>query len=136
MWAGAGGATLVQLRQVRGIWVVAITGRLDRSAVQPCRAALQVATDQQGPIVVDLGRAAPPLSVSISLLGAIRRYAAARGAAITLTAVPEPWVTALARARVGHLYEVTPSLSQAFTQADTHLETSTQRAVATGSHVP
>jgi len=73
MWASRGGATLVQLCQVRRVRVVAIIGRLDRSAVQPCRAALQLATDQHDPIIVDSGRAAPPLSVSVPLLGAIRR---------------------------------------------------------------
>ena len=115
MWASRGGATLVQLRQVRRVRVVAIIGRLDRSAVQPCRAALQLATDQHDPIIVDLGRAAPPLSVSVPLLGAMRRYAATRGAVMTLTEIPGPWATALKTARGGHPYEVTQSLPEALT---------------------
>jgi hypothetical protein len=41
---------------------------------------------------------------------------------MTLAAVPGPWVTALKRARVGHLYEVMPSLAEGLTQADALIE--------------
>jgi hypothetical protein len=107
-WAAMSGATAVRFQLVRGVAVVTVDGLLDMSAVQPCRAALDVATDCRCPVLVDMEQVAPPVAVSVALLGVMRRYVRARGAAMTLVSLPAPWVRALNRARVRDLYEIAP----------------------------
>jgi hypothetical protein len=106
MWVGLSRATTVTFELFAGSSVVSVAGPLDYAAVQPCRAALKVATDGRSPIVFDLFRVAPPGAVSVALLGAMRRYVSVRGAVMTLTGVPGPWRSALERARVWDLYEM------------------------------
>ena len=115
MWVGASGAITVALEVVRGVSVVTVAGFLDSSAVQPCRAALEVATNWRS-IAVDLGLAQPPSAVSVALLGGMRRYTQARGATITLTAVPGPWLAALTKGRILDLYRVALSTAHVVDQ--------------------
>jgi anti-anti-sigma regulatory factor len=105
MWTGPSRNTTVTLERIAGRSVVSVTGALDYAAVQPCRAALDAATDVRAPIVFDLARVVPPGAVSVALLGAMRRYVGVRGAVMTLTGVPRPWRSALEQANVWCLYE-------------------------------
>jgi hypothetical protein len=61
--------TTVGFELVRGTSRVTVAGALDYAAVQPCRAALDVATGGRAPIVFDMDQVLSPGAVSVALLG-------------------------------------------------------------------
>ena len=107
------GTASVCLRPLAGATVIAVAGSLDQAAVQPCRAALDLAIGCGGPIVVDLEQVAPPVAAAVPLLGAMRRYVRKRQTTMVLAAVPMPLIESLEQAGVHRLYELAPTTTQA-----------------------
>lgn len=104
LWVAMDGTTVVSLKVVDDVAAVRVFGRLDQAALQPCRAALDLATQGCGTVVVDLQAATPDSVDSLPLLGAMRRFVVGRRASLCLTAVPASLTDWLEHAGVGHLY--------------------------------
>lgn len=109
LWLSLTGHTAVRFYVADDSAVVQASGIFDNGAITPCRAALDAATDTPYPIVLDMRAVASPVRVSVALVGAMRRYAKARGATLTLANVREPWLDALTAAGVAHWYGVDPT---------------------------
>lgn len=104
LWLSRSGHTAVRSYVAKERVVIQASGPFDNDAIIPCRTALDAATNTHYPIILDLHAVDPPGRVSIALVGAMRRYARVRGAALTITHVPEHWLDALTTTGVPHWF--------------------------------
>jgi anti-anti-sigma regulatory factor len=97
------------MQRMSGVAVIAVSGQLGASAVQPLRAAVQAAGPR--PVILDLGDVSA-VDESAAVLGGMCRYARARGSAVILVRITPLEVT-LRQAGVLDLYETAADVTDA-----------------------
>jgi anti-anti-sigma regulatory factor len=94
---------LVSLAVSGDVAVIRVVGRLDDAALQPCRAAMDESAGQGMAVVLEVSEVTAS-AASVALLGAMRRYAAARQVHFRLAGVRADLNAHLAADGVQDLY--------------------------------